>query len=79
MYKVKLNNRILRNKQFETWEAARAAVRKIIRAKEKDTPESVKAALGWDSISRNPSSIKDFGYQIVKAPDKGAMSVGLTD
>lgn len=77
MYKLKKEGKTIRNKTFETYERARQAARRMIRAKEKDTPEAVKNANLWDTISRNPPSIRDWGYEIVKA--NSVPRVGLTD
>lgn len=72
MYTIKKEGRTLRGKKFETYESARQACRKMIRAKEKDTPKAVKWALMWDGTSRNPPSIADFGYNIVRVAGASA-------
>lgn len=79
MYRVYRNKSVLfRGETFETFEKARQALRKYIRANrskltqqfQQSNPE--KAALGvspfgaWDYISRNPATYTRLGYRIVK-------------
>lgn len=66
MYKLKKNNRTIRNAVFETYEKARQAARRKIRQENVATPRDVKALFMWDGTSRNPVSLGDFGYKIVR-------------
>lgn len=48
-----------------TFDQARAEVRKLIRVAVK-MKRAVRKGI-WDDISRNPTSIVDYGYKIVRA------------
>jgi len=79
MYTIKKEGRTLRGKKFETYEAGRQYARKLIRAK--GYTDDLKRATGWDSISRNPPSLADYDFQIVRVAGASAKAsaVGLTD
>jgi hypothetical protein len=49
-----------------SYERARQTVRTLLRRKIPTRTERLMAPVMWDSISRNPTSIKAFGYDIVK-------------
>lgn len=61
-YVLRKSGRKIKNATFDTYEEARQEARKRIR-KGVFTQE-YRATVGWDSISRNPPSISDFGYSI---------------
>jgi hypothetical protein len=69
MYVLKKDGRKIKNATFDTYEKARQEARKRIRkvvSKEGFNQEERKV-FGWDSISRNPPSISDFGYSISRS------------
>jgi len=68
MYIVKKNGRKLTKLgSFLSYERARQAVRAILRRNITSRVDRLAAPdVIWDGISRNPSSIKAFGYDIVK-------------
>lgn len=57
-YILRRNNRKIRGKEFETYEEARRYARREIRAKYRGH------TLAWPS--RNPPSITEYGYEIVR-------------
>lgn len=63
-FRIKKNGRAIRNAVFNSYETARGEIRKRIRKAEKNTPSDVKWAMGWDTVARNPVSIKEYGYSI---------------
>jgi hypothetical protein len=66
MYVLKKDGRKIKNATFDTYEKARQEARKRIRkdVQKVDLTQGELARIGWDSISRNPPSISDFGYSI---------------
>lgn len=66
MYKLKKDGRTVRGKFFSTYDAARGHARKMIR-KGASVDKNARSVLGWDKISRNPPSIRDFGYEVVRS------------
>lgn len=70
VYKGK--SRMFRNSVFTSYEKARQAVRKYIRAKF-DRHNYVDQGIGmWDRVSRNPTDYTSIGFRITKANMKAA-------
>lgn len=71
MYQVRRNNRvILKGATFKTYEKARQALRKFIRAavsKGKYDQNMFNGNQPWDVVSRNPVNYTAAGFQIRKA------------
>jgi len=64
-YILKRNGRRLpKSGPFDSYDKARAEARRMIRTKVTSPMERLSS--GWDRISRNPPSIGDFGYEIVR-------------
>lgn len=74
MYTIKRNNRKLKNApMFDTYDRARSYARSMIRravkpnAVDADLNVNARRLVGWDTTSRNPPSIKEFGFSVVRA------------
>ena len=63
MYVITRNNKRTVNRIFNTYEAARQHVRKLMRKRIKGDDRQLYSGF-WDGISRNPSSIGALGYSI---------------
>lgn len=67
MYKLKKNGKTIPKKTFESYEKARQFARKAIRKNHSEDRYKVTLFPGdWDNISRNPPSIRDYGYEVVR-------------
>lgn len=65
VFNTRTNKRIFKNEFFWSYDEARQAVRSHIR---KLLKQGKVMRLGmWDSVSRNPTSVKDYGFLIKRA------------
>lgn len=66
MYKLKKNGKMVRNKSFETYDNARGYARKLIRKNIQRDGLYLRTLYGWNEVNRNPPSIRDYGYEVVR-------------